>query len=1293
MKTIKKIAHFGCSLVAALLASGLPSLAFAEPASGYYTASTLDGKNGRELELALKAIVYTHTKIEYKNLWTAYETTDVAPSDSVPSGISRTDMVYDMYAWMAEYPKYYGLDDHQQTGGINREHCVPNSWWGGESGNAIAYTDLHHLVPSDGAANSAKANYPIGEYASGMTLAWPIDDKSGNTNSSDYYNTYYSRKDNCEHTAAGVCKAQASHAWKVSDTSSYGGAEEVFEPADEYKGDFARMYLYVVCAYEGELTWSTNYMFTTGDDGYTSILSWAKDLLLKWHRQDPVSDKERARNDAVYSLQANRNPFIDYPELVEYIWGNKTSESFSLANAVCSYSDEYKSGSASSDDDDDEIGTEVDGQYTITFACMEAGKSDGATTLTTTADIISDGSDYMTVSGEPAYIYKGVYGYGIKGGKSSSGQGDLVLATTDAGNVKPTKITINACYYGSDNMDLKVYLNGSATANVLDLTSSLTNFDIEMDGKTKLTSIELQGYQATKSRFYVNSITVYFDPQTLTTPTELAATDVTGSSAVLTWSAVENATSYVVKYKASDASSWTTVSPAPTTNTSTLDGLDFETTYSWQVIAKSPSVGYKSSEAAISSFTTLQAPTYAVTFYSNGEVFSSASYKEGAEVVFPTENPISDKSEYTFVGWSETEIAETDDAPTLVSSCTMGTEAKVFHAVFAIMTQDIIGTASQTWDMTSSQSDWTASNCVTYFTKPYGMKEANAYVVNAAISGFATYAPYATGDLKISVSSFRNGETETVLTISLVDSEGSEIGTGKTIIPDNASAVSGATSQAVIFAASEFESAAGYKIQCTTFGKNTLITATGYSFDYEQKFYSNYTTYAVDERTATSIEIADVEMTVDGSLTFSPTISDESLPVVYTIKSGEECISITDGVITATHVGTAVVTAAIEETETYKGASTDFTVTVTTTAGTYSIVPNDDFWGTSYGGQIKGVSKNSLTLTATKYGIDFTVNNGTSTNGYVTTNHTRFYNGYTLQVDAPDGYELTGIVFTPTKSSNWAGETAANVGTMSDSKTWTGSASSVTITFAGTCQCQGITVTYVALPAYSEASLTFAAVAGSAYYATFSNAEGVTFFPADPASGQTVAVHQIGLEGQTLILGSLSASTASIGNASVAGYYVPANTGVLLKLDLDGSESKSVTYYTVSNKSVTALEGNLLMPGMGALTTGDGCLFYKLAYGNYADKTDLGFYWGADEGAAFKCKSGTAYLAVPQSAAASVRGFSFDDLSAGAVSGLKAIEPTHDETLLIRNLSGQRLVRVTQPGLYIVNGKTRFIKD
>ena len=136
-------------------------MASAQPKSGYYSSSLLDGKNGRQLELAIRSIVRDHDQISYNDLWDKYPITDMGPADSIPASYQggRTDLVYDMFAWMNQYPKFYSENNHTQSGGFNREHAVPNSWWGGKSGNSVAYSDLHHVTPADGAANNAKGSF------------------------------------------------------------------------------------------------------------------------------------------------------------------------------------------------------------------------------------------------------------------------------------------------------------------------------------------------------------------------------------------------------------------------------------------------------------------------------------------------------------------------------------------------------------------------------------------------------------------------------------------------------------------------------------------------------------------------------------------------------------------------------------------------------------------------------------------------------------------------------------------------------------------------------------------------------------------------------------------------------------------------------------------------------------------------------------------------------------------------------------------------------------------------------
>jgi hypothetical protein len=109
----------------------------------------------------------------------------------------------------------------------------------------------------------------------------------------------------------------------------------VFEPADELKGDMARTYFYMVTRYENLVAgWTVNANTEMlNGTAYPALSDWAVRLLLEWSRLDPVSTKERARNDVIYTnYQHNRNPFIDYPSLAEYVWGDSTTYAFHPAN-------------------------------------------------------------------------------------------------------------------------------------------------------------------------------------------------------------------------------------------------------------------------------------------------------------------------------------------------------------------------------------------------------------------------------------------------------------------------------------------------------------------------------------------------------------------------------------------------------------------------------------------------------------------------------------------------------------------------------------------------------------------------------------------------------------------------------------------------------------------------------------------------------------------------------------------------------------------------------------------------
>ena len=239
--------------------------------SGYY--NNAQNKSDQALMSALHQIIKGHTKRGYDQLKTDFKTTDC-----------NGNIIIDRYS---DSQFTYGTDFCGTYNGVgdcyNREHSIPNSWWGGSSSDT-AYTDLHHLIPTDGWVNSERGNYPFGDCANGTPKG---TGKRGTCTFSGYNST-------------------------------------VFEVADEYKGDFARMYFYFAVRYMTRISSYTsglgNVVFTSGN--YKCLTTWAINQLLEWHRNDPVSTLETTRNDAVYGLQRNRNPFVDYPELVEYIWGN-----------------------------------------------------------------------------------------------------------------------------------------------------------------------------------------------------------------------------------------------------------------------------------------------------------------------------------------------------------------------------------------------------------------------------------------------------------------------------------------------------------------------------------------------------------------------------------------------------------------------------------------------------------------------------------------------------------------------------------------------------------------------------------------------------------------------------------------------------------------------------------------------------------------------------------------------------------------------------------------------------------
>lgn len=205
-------------------------------------------------------------------------------------------------------------------------------------------------------------------------------------------------------------------------------------------------------------------------------------------------------------------------------------------------------------------------------------------------------------------------------------------------------------------------------------------------------------------------------------------------------------------------------------------------------------------------------------------------------------------------------------------------------------------------------------------------------------------------------------------------------------------------------------------------------------------------------------------------------------------------------------------------------------------------------------------------------------------------------------------------------------------------------------------------------------------------YATFSSTRDVVFVGDD--------VEVAGLKVENRIISPIPVTPASYAvtdvsvgeNGVVKGCYVPANTGVLLK-----SKSDTASYYYAKSSYYLILSGNMLKPapvGGGKFEPETGYRYYKLAYNNYSTKQGLGFYWGAEEGGAFKVKDGLAYLAVPYADAHNAKGFRFD----GVTDGIDGVEVDRNKSHDLYNLIGQRVVGKAAPGLYVVNGKKVIIR-
>ena len=276
----------------------------------------IDGKSGKSLFDAVQKVTKLgYSSLGYDGLWGAYKKTDMRDNGKI----------WDMYSdcsWTVGSDQCGSYNNECDC--YNREHSIPKSWFGGSKSGPGC--DIFQVVPTDGYVNNKRSSYAFGEVSSASY-------------------TY----DGAKLGSAKSITITGGNTIAGNTGTTISGSGTVFEPRDEYKGDFARGYFGTM------IKWAGDYQaFTSGDgskmfssnynEGAFGLTKYGVALLMKWHRQDPVSQKEIDRNNGIQQTQGNRNPFIDYPYLAEFIWGEKAGETLNLSDLITAYDSRFVLG-------------------------------------------------------------------------------------------------------------------------------------------------------------------------------------------------------------------------------------------------------------------------------------------------------------------------------------------------------------------------------------------------------------------------------------------------------------------------------------------------------------------------------------------------------------------------------------------------------------------------------------------------------------------------------------------------------------------------------------------------------------------------------------------------------------------------------------------------------------------------------------------------------------------------------------------------------------------------------------
>ena len=294
-------------------------------------ASSLQGLKKEQLKAALHKLMDKKNVLPYggggKGTWWGFWYTDRNP---------QTNECYNRYSDTKFF--FESTNTGRAIGGMNIEHSFPKSWWGGHKNDA--WCDLYNLYPSDSKANSSKSNFVMGVVVN-------VKEEAG----------------------AGYDK--------VGTGSADGKLVNMWEPGDRFKGEFSRSYMYMATTYQN-LSFTSEGAKQLQTGAYPTLKKWSSDLFRQWSKNDRVDEMEIKRNEAVYKIQNNRNLFIDYPNLAEYVWGDSMDVEFNPYRSITTASDDARYTGVIAPEDpvtpDNPVVTPQGGTFVKTTTAPVAGK-------------------------------------------------------------------------------------------------------------------------------------------------------------------------------------------------------------------------------------------------------------------------------------------------------------------------------------------------------------------------------------------------------------------------------------------------------------------------------------------------------------------------------------------------------------------------------------------------------------------------------------------------------------------------------------------------------------------------------------------------------------------------------------------------------------------------------------------------------------------------------------------------------------------------------------------------------